>query len=177
MPLTLRPPKLNLAKYLLFVAILKVEEYAWELVQDRTPTRGSCLRRRRFLVAVALVALTVVCYKSSLGRPAAGEPSTQPDATMTVHADRPGIKISPTLYGIFFEEINRAGEGGLYGEMVQNRSFEDSATEPASWSHVKSADGEGAIAIDASQPLNENNTHTLRIDAKRGRVGAANDGF
>ena len=34
---------------------------------------------------------------------------------MTVHVDRPGVKISPTLYGIFFEEINRAGEGGLYG--------------------------------------------------------------
>lgn len=44
---------------------------------------------------------------------------------MIVHVDQPGVKISPTLYGIFFEEINRAGEGGLYGEMLQNRSFED----------------------------------------------------
>ena len=47
------------------------------------------------------------------------------DMTMTVHVDQPGVKISPTLYGIFFEEINRAGDGGLYAEMLQNRSFED----------------------------------------------------
>ena len=30
------------------------------------------------------------------------------------------------LYGIFFEDINRAGDGGLYPEMIRNRSFEDS---------------------------------------------------
>ena len=30
------------------------------------------------------------------------------------------------LYGIFFEDINRAGDGGLYPEMLRNRSFEDS---------------------------------------------------
>jgi len=33
--------------------------------------------------------------------------------------------ISPHLYGIFFEDINFAGDGGLYAEMVRNRSFED----------------------------------------------------
>ena len=46
-------------------------------------------------------------------------------ATITVRVDRPGAKISPMLYGIFFEEINRAGEGGLYAEMIQNGSLED----------------------------------------------------
>ncbi len=50
----------------------------------------------------------------------AGEPTA-----MKVHVDQPGTKISPVLYGIFFEEINRAGDGGIYAEMIQNRSFED----------------------------------------------------
>ena len=35
-----------------------------------------------------------------------------------------GVKIQPTMYGIFFEDINFAADGGLYAEMVKNRSFE-----------------------------------------------------
>ena len=34
--------------------------------------------------------------------------------------------VNPKMYGVFFEEINHAGDGGLYGEMVRNRSFMDS---------------------------------------------------
>jgi len=41
-------------------------------------------------------------------------------ATLSIQVSPPGFKVSPTLYGIFFEEINRAGEGGLYGEMLLN---------------------------------------------------------
>ena len=55
-----------------------------------------------------------------------------PDAHLTVQADKPGAQISRLLYGIFFEEINRAGDGGLYAEMLQNRSFEDGPT-PLGW--------------------------------------------
>ncbi|MBQ7442430.1 MAG: hypothetical protein IJS59_00995, partial [Bacteroidaceae bacterium] len=36
-----------------------------------------------------------------------------------------GAVVSPDLYGIFFEEINHAGDGGLYAELVQNRGFEE----------------------------------------------------
>src|SRR5947199_9593009 len=91
--------------------------------------------------------------------------AADPAATVTVHGDRPGIKVSQTLYGIFFEEINRAGEGGLYAELERNRSFEDSADEPVGWTLAKASDADGAIAIDTSQPLNENNTHALRLEA------------
>lgn len=35
-----------------------------------------------------------------------------------------GIEISPMLYGLFFEDINFAGDGGIYGELIKNRSFE-----------------------------------------------------
>ena len=40
--------------------------------------------------------------------------------------DRPGAKVSPLLWGIFFEDINCSADGGLYAELVRNRSFEDS---------------------------------------------------
>ncbi|MBR5234668.1 MAG: carbohydrate binding domain-containing protein [Bacteroidaceae bacterium] len=48
-------------------------------------------------------------------------------AVLNVDASREGVNISPTLYGLFYEEINHAGEGGLYAELIQNRSFEDEA--------------------------------------------------
>ena len=43
---------------------------------------------------------------------------------MTVLASKPGAQIQSTMYGIFFEDINYAADGGLYAEMVKNRSFE-----------------------------------------------------
>ena len=43
----------------------------------------------------------------------------------------PGARIPPTLYGIFFEEISHAGDGGLYAELIQNRGFEDANLPPA----------------------------------------------
>lgn len=56
----------------------------------------------------------------------------QPSAgTITVDLTRPGARIPSSLYGIFFEEISHAGEGGLYAELVQNRGFEDSRLPPA----------------------------------------------
>lgn len=44
---------------------------------------------------------------------------------LTIHGDRPTIDISPTLYGLFYEDINHAADGGIYAEMIQNRSFEE----------------------------------------------------
>lgn len=43
---------------------------------------------------------------------------------MTVLANKPGAQVQSTMYGIFFEDINYAADGGLYAEMVKNRSFE-----------------------------------------------------
>jgi alpha-N-arabinofuranosidase len=44
--------------------------------------------------------------------------------TLTVQTSKVGSSVSPTMYGIFFEDINYAADGGLYAEMVKNRSFE-----------------------------------------------------
>ncbi len=44
---------------------------------------------------------------------------------ITIQMNKRGAHIAPSMYGIFFEEINHAGDGGLYAEMVQNRSFEE----------------------------------------------------
>jgi alpha-N-arabinofuranosidase len=51
--------------------------------------------------------------------------------TITLDATQRGARIPSSLYGIFFEEISHAGEGGLYAELIQNRGFEDSRLPPA----------------------------------------------
>ena len=44
---------------------------------------------------------------------------------IVINLQERGATISPSMYGVFFEEINHAGDGGLYAELVQNRSFEE----------------------------------------------------
>ena len=74
------------------------------------------------LAASTATALLAACSSAE----AAPEKTPAPSAgTIRIDTANPGAKISPLLYGIFFEEINRAGEGGIYAEMIQNRSFED----------------------------------------------------
>jgi hypothetical protein len=78
------------------------------------------------------------------------EPSLQAEPTSTTESlDRPGRPVSPLLYGIFFEEIHRAGEGGVYAEKVMNRSFEQ---KTLGWSLVQS---DGARATMATDQPNE----------------------
>ncbi len=51
----------------------------------------------------------------------------KPDGTITVDFNAKGADIPTSMYGIFFEEINHSGDGGLYAELVQNRGFEDTS--------------------------------------------------
>ena len=126
--------------------------------------------------------IVAVWFIVASARGTAAEPTT-----MKIHTDRPGVKISPMLYGIFFEEINRAGDGGIYAEMIQNRSFEDdrggNEAKPAKvpgWTLVKREDVEATMNIDSSQPINAKNPNSLRLDIGKAdtvRVGVANEGF
>jgi len=47
-------------------------------------------------------------------------------ATITIDAGQTGPRLNPRMYGIFLEEINHGVDGGLYGEWIANRAFEDS---------------------------------------------------
>ena len=59
---------------------------------------------------------------------------------INVDVANPGVKVSPNLYGIFFEDINHAADGGLYAELISNRSFEDSDNTTPTW-RTKATDG------------------------------------
>jgi len=96
-------------------------------------------------------------------------------AKITVQMDRPGHAVSPHLWGIFFEDINHSTDGGLYPELVRNRSFEDSET-PDSWTLVSSWKRNGKMEIDTSRPLNPVNRRSLRLTLN-GTVTLINEGY
>ena len=54
--------------------------------------------------------------------------------SVKVHLTQPGPAINPGYYGLMTEEINHSYDGGLYAELIRNRSFRDSAKEAAGWS-------------------------------------------
>jgi alpha-L-arabinofuranosidase len=99
--------------------------------------------------------------------------------TITVQVDRPGAAISPTLFGLFFEDINFAADGGLYPERVKNRSFEFS--DPLmGWKSLSRGDAKGALTVyDQGSRVSHPNSHYLRIKAEtEGKnFGVMNEGF
>ena len=111
----------------------------------------------------SLACTAALCIGAGAPRALAAEP-----ARIVIDAGAKGTPVSPTLYGIFFEEINRAGDGGLYAEMLQNRSFEDGTTVPLAWEFVTSAGNDASWALDRSSPLNANNPTSLRVDVRTG---------
>ncbi|MEW4371008.1 alpha-L-arabinofuranosidase C-terminal domain-containing protein [Paenibacillus kandeliae] len=66
-------------------------------------------------------------------------PADLPPYTLTVHGDREVLDVSEVMYGLFYEDINNAADGGIYAEMVQNRSFESFAFD--TYSHASGACG------------------------------------
>ena len=97
--------------------------------------------------------------------------SAQP--VVNIDAQHPGAAVSPRLYGIFFEEINHAGDGGLYAELVQNRSFEDDADRPVHWSALGGA--KASLVTDGM--LNDRQAHALQLSVSHAGDGIENDGY
>jgi alpha-N-arabinofuranosidase len=103
-------------------------------------------------------------------------------AVINVDLAHPGAAISPQMFGIFFEDINFAADGGLYPELVKNRSFE--FNEPLMGWHEDmelSSKGLGAskgeLSVRTENPLNETNPHYLRVRVYEPGYGFRNTGF
>ena len=106
---------------------------------------------------------------------------TNSDYQLSVDAGNELHDISKLLYGVFFEDINFAADGGLYAEKIINRSFEygelAAGDQLHGWSAVGSAEY-GVTVGDAEGGLNLNNTNYLVIENTTGeKSGVANKGF
>ena len=104
--------------------------------------------------------------------------------TITIQASGPGRQISPDLIGVFFEDLNYAADGGLYAELIQNRSFEYSPTEQPDWNplsfwELRKRGGDGSVTVNEMRPIHENNPHYALLTVRNpgDGVGIANGGF
>lgn len=105
----------------------------------------------------------------------------KPAYALTINATRPGVKISPDLYGAFFEEINHAGDGGIYAEEISNASFEDNDYVASNWTLEEGPHAKGSIAIASHDLLNPAQHNDLQLTIKSASAGAsvgvANSGY
>lgn len=96
-------------------------------------------------------------------------------ARIVVDVARPSHAIAPTLWGAFFEDINLSADGGIYPELVRNRSFEDS-DKPEHWRLDNLEGGASEMSIDSIHPLNPFNRRSLKVRVN-GRVSLMNEGY
>ena len=114
--------------------------------------------KSRICLSVIATALAMTAYAQS--------------NVMHLRVDRPGAEIQPTMYGIFIEDINFAADGGLYAELVKNRSFEFP-------DHLQGWKAAGRFELMDDGPF-ERNPHYLRLlwpGHPHKHTALENDGF
>ncbi len=90
----------------------------------------------------------------------------------------PGVAVAPTMVGLFFEDINYAADGGLYAELVQNRSFEH-RDRLYSWKDYSEGGAIGERVVTAEGGVHANNPTYVRLKIREaaGGFGLVNGGF
>lgn len=120
-----------------------------------------CPSARSASLGAFLVAATI-CAVSAVEADAA--------TTITIQTDQPGAVLNRGMWGIFFEDINFGADGGLYAELVKNRSFE--FPDPLmGWRPFGQT---GGIEIRDDKPFSKVQPHYARLRAGAGMV---NEGF
>lgn len=117
-----------------------------------------------------------------------GEMREQKQMDTVLKVENEAKAISRDLFGIFFEDLNYAADGGLYAELIQNRSFEYQATEQPTWNPlsfwelVQREGGRGRVSVGDALSVHPKNPHYVVLEANEvgggvGGVGLANEGF
>lgn len=100
------------------------------------------MRKLRLLSTIVVGAMAVV--------------ATAQTHQFNIQANKLGAPVQPTMYGIFFEDINFGADGGLYAEMVENRSFEFP-------SHLMGWGTFGNVSVSDVKPAFERNPHYVTL--------------
>ncbi|MBW4889986.1 carbohydrate binding domain-containing protein [Mucilaginibacter sp. HMF5004] len=105
----------------------------------------------------------------------------------SLHAQNKQAKpISTDLFGVFFEDLSYSADGGLYAELIQNRSFEYSASDKrewhplTAWEYTTQGFGYGTLSVESAQPLNTNNPHYVLLNIEeegQQGIGLTNSGY
>ncbi|MGC4104352.1 hypothetical protein [Ferruginibacter sp.] len=95
---------------------------------------------------------------------------------LNIQPTKPTTAIQPTMWGIFFEDINFAADGGLYAELVKNRSFEF-PMPMMGWREIRDKESKGKVLIENISSEATTNLRFARITADGRRYGISNEGF
>jgi alpha-N-arabinofuranosidase len=102
-------------------------------------------------------------------------------ATLTIDPAQIVTPVSPMLYGLMTEEINHSYDGGLYAEMVRNRTMHGSWSGPEGWTLVQRGNAAASIKVDRETGPSKALPHSLMITVgssdEQGPAGVANSGW
>lgn len=93
--------------------------------------------------------------------------------TFSFSTAKRGALLGDRHYGIFYEEINHAGDGGLYAELIRNREMEDNSSNPDGWWPI----GNAKQSISTSTPLNQWQPNCMKLILSGSGDGTRNEGF
>jgi alpha-L-arabinofuranosidase len=112
------------------------------------------------------------------------DPLARPEplpAVLTIQTQKPISSVSPTLYGLMTEEINYSYDGGLYAEMVRNRTFRANWSGVLYWFLVEEGHAQASIKIDRQNGPSQALNQSLRLEVARadehGHAGILNQGY
>ena len=104
----------------------------------------------------------------------------QKSVPITINADKVTAQVQPTMWGVFFEDINMGADGGLYAELIKNRSFEF-GMPLMGWSVKGKKLTEGDALVLNRQQQQQANPRFLRLNVRnaavKGDVTLNNEGF
>ncbi len=130
------------------------------------------MRLKTFASAFALVFLT---------NPAFHLPAQNAPVKLTIHADQPVSSVSPTLYGLMTEEINYSYDGGLYAEMVRNRTFRSDWSGINFWYLVEGGTSTAKMESDKATGPSSALSASLRLEVEKAdaqnQAGVLNTGW
>jgi alpha-N-arabinofuranosidase len=128
-----------------------------------------------FNIRKQLASLTLLCAAS-----AAVAQSPAP-VTLSVDLHQPKANVSPMLYGLMTEEINFSYDGGLYAELVRNRTFQDNTNSPQHWFLHEGGTSDSSIKIDHTAGPSAALPVSLELSVPTGSTkdapGVENEGF
>ncbi len=98
--------------------------------------------------------------------------SAEPGAVLTVNVNEPKAAVSPTLYGLMTEEINYSYDGGLYAELVRNRTFRSDWTGILNWYLIERGAASAKVTIDDGEGPSAALARSARLEVTKADAGS-----
>jgi len=116
------------------------------------------------------------CIAYAIGIGYTTEVQAQTAKVIKVKTDHSIAKVQPNMWGVFFEDINFGADGGIYAELIKNRSFEF-AKPLMGWTIQRKKQQEGEILVVNRKEVNTANPRYLQVKKQTDDFELVNEGF